>query len=57
MYMSFFFRYRRLSFAPVVAIASAYYCAFDSVNNILYKMIVDRQVLAEARSIGLDNYC
>ena len=52
MYMSYFFRFRRVGAAPVLAIASAYYCAFDSVNNILYKAIVDKEVLATARSLG-----
>ena len=54
MYMSYFFRYRRVGFLPVLAISTAYYCAFESVNNILYKVIVDKHMLAESRSLGLD---
>lgn len=46
MYLSYFFRYRRLSAAPVLAIACAYSCFFDNVNNILYKMFVDKHMLA-----------
>lgn len=57
MYLSFFFRYRRVGFLPVAAIATAYYSAFESVNNILYKAIVDKAVLAEARKQGLDAQC
>lgn len=52
-YMSYFFRYRRVGFLPILAISSAYYCAFESVNNTLYKLIVDKPVLATARSLGL----
>ena len=57
MYLSFFFRYRRLSAGPVLAIASAYYVAFDNINNILYKMFVDKHILSEARKMGLGAYC
>jgi hypothetical protein len=46
MYMSYFFRYRRLSMGPVLALSAAYYLAFDNVNNILYKTIVDARVLS-----------
>lgn len=42
MYMSYFFRYRRISFLPILAISTAYYTVFESVNNILYKTIVDK---------------
>lgn len=52
-YMSYFFRYRRVGILPIFAIASAYYCAFESVNNTMYKLIVDKPVLATARSMGL----
>jgi hypothetical protein len=57
MYLSYFFRYRRLSAAPVLAIACAYSCAFDNVNNILYKLFVDKHLLAEARRHGLEAHC
>ena len=54
MYLSFFFRYRRVGFVPSVAIGSAYYWAFENINNILYKVIVDREILSTARSFGLN---
>lgn len=56
MYMSYFFRYRRVGFIPVVAIAGVYNYVFNSVNNILYKLIVDRVILKEARSLGLGKH-
>lgn len=56
MYMSFFFRFRRVGKLPVLAIAAAYTSAFENINNILYKVIVDRPILAEARSMGLDKH-
>ena len=45
MYLSFFFRYRRITAVPCLAIASAYYCFFNNANNILYKLIVDKEVI------------
>ena len=54
MYLSFFFRYRRVSAVPTLAIASAYYLFFENVNNIMYKLIVDRQVIRDARRLGFD---
>ena len=54
MYLSFFFRYRRVSAVPTLAIASAYYIFFENVNNIMYKLIVDRQVIRDARRLGFD---
>jgi hypothetical protein len=54
MYMSYFFRYRRVGFLPVLAISTAYYTVFESINNILYKTVVDKQVLAESRRLGLE---
>lgn len=56
MYMSYFFRYRRIGFIPVVAVAGVYTYAFNSVNNIFYKLIVDRVVLREARALGLGKH-
>ncbi len=52
MYLSFFFRYRRVSLVPTLAIASAYYIFFENANNIMYKLIVDRAVIREARNLG-----
>jgi hypothetical protein len=56
-YLSFFFRYRRVGFVPALAIGSAYYWAFENVNNILYKVIVDRHVLQNARLFGMEAHC
>lgn len=56
MYMSYFFRYRRVGALPVVAIAGAYTFVFENVNSILYKLLVDKHVLREARSMGLDRH-
>ncbi len=55
MYLSFFFRYRRVSAVPTLAIASAYYIFFENANNIMYKLIVDRQVIREARRLGYES--
>mmetsp|Transcript_14991 Transcript_14991/g.17867 ORF Transcript_14991/g.17867 Transcript_14991/m.17867 type:complete len:211 (+) Transcript_14991:37-669(+) len=52
MYMSFFFRYRRVTALPTLAIGSAYYIFFENVNNIMYKLIVDRPVLQTTRRLG-----
>lgn len=52
MYLSYFFRYRRVGAMPTLAIASAYYLFFENVNNIMYKLIVDRAVIQEARRLG-----
>ena len=51
MYMSYFFRHRRLTLAPVLAISSAYYFFFTKSNNMAYKVIVDRQVINLARQL------
>ena len=57
MYMTYFFRYRRLGLVPVVAVGAAYYYAFDTVNSIYYKLIVDKAVMQAARDQGLDAHC
>jgi hypothetical protein len=54
--MSYFFRYRRLGMIPTFGVASAYYIAFENVNNIFYKIFVDRKVIAEARRLGLGRH-
>jgi hypothetical protein len=56
MYMSYFFRYRRLGIVPTLGVASAYYILFENVNNILYKVLVDRKVISEARRLGLGKH-
>ena len=37
---------------PTLAIASAYYIFFENVNNIMYKLIVDKAVIRDARNMG-----
>lgn len=54
--MSFFFRYRRIGAVPVLFVAGAYSYAFENVNNILYKTIVDKKILSEARRLGLEKH-
>ena len=56
MYMSFFFRFRKVGFIPVVAVAGVYTKVFETVNGILYKLVVDRVVLNEARRLGLEKH-
>ena len=51
-YISFFFRYRRLSPLSVLVASAAYYSFFENANNILYKVIVDRNVINTARRLG-----
>ena len=46
MYMTYFFRYRRVTLLPTLLISSAYYYFFTKVNNIAYKLIVDQRVIA-----------
>ena len=41
---------------PILAIAYCYHSAFESVNDILYKLIVDKEVLQQARSLGLERH-
>ena len=55
-YMSFLLRYRSLNKLQAVFVGSAYYFAFGNVNSILYKLIVDRAVMNEARSIGQEKH-
>lgn len=54
MYLSFFFRYRRITALPTLAIAAAYYTFFENANNIMYKLIVDRPVIRAARQFGYE---
>jgi hypothetical protein len=52
MYLTYFFRFRRVGFVPTLAISSAYYYYFTKTNNIAYKWIVDRKVLDATRQLG-----
>ena len=56
MYMAFFFRARRISFLPALGIGAAYYIVFENMNNVLYKLIVDRPVMNMARAQGNGYY-
>lgn len=51
-YATYFFRYRTITKLQTLAIGSAYYAAFGNINNILYKVIVDRKIIQEARNIN-----
>lgn len=48
-YLSFFFRFRRLGAVPTLLAGSAYFYFFQKTNNIAYKLIVDRKVIALTR--------
>jgi len=56
MYLAYFFRFRKVSYLPAFGIACAYYYAFTKVNNTLYKLLVDKPVLAAAREMGLEKH-
>jgi len=56
MYMSYFFRFRRLGIVPTIGIAGAYFVAFENINNILYKMCVDQRIIDEARRLKLEKH-
>ena len=51
-YGAYFFRFRRLNLAQVALVSGVYYYAFNWINNILYKSMVDRKVVGAARSLG-----
>lgn len=55
-YASFMLRFRTLSKVQAVVAGTAYYFAFGNVNNILYKLIVDRAVMNEARALGQEKH-
>ncbi len=52
MYLAYFFRFRRVTALPTLLISSAYYYVFTKTNNIAYKMIVDKHVIALTRELG-----
>lgn len=56
MYLAYFFRFRKVGLAPAFGIACAYYYAFTKINNAAYKLLVDRPVIATARSLGLEQH-
>ena len=55
-YLTFFFRYRRLNKMQVFGVGSLYYYGFSSVNNTLYKLCVDKNIINEARVMGLNQH-
>ena len=55
-YASYFFRYRTLNKLQVLAVGTAYYFAFNFINNIQYKVVVEKPVIDEARKMGLDHF-
>ena len=55
-YASYFFRYRTLNKFQVLAVGSAYFVAFNFINNIQYKLMVEQPFLNEVRSMGLSSY-
>jgi hypothetical protein len=52
MYLAFFFRYRRVGKIPTLVLSGAYYIYFENINNIMYKLIVDKEVIKQARRLG-----
>ena len=55
-YMSYFFRYRRLTKLQTLGVGTLYYYAFGYINNSLYKIFVDRNIIATTRSMGLEQH-
>ena len=55
-YASYFFRFRRLNKVQVAAVGTAYYYGFSSINNTLYKLLVDKKVIDTARKMGYDEH-
>lgn len=49
-------RYRTLNKPSILAVGTAYYLGFTNINNIAYKLIVDKPVIDEARKMGLGNF-
>ena len=55
-YMSYFFRFRRLNKLQVLAVGTGYFYAFNFINNIMYKLMVDRNIISEVRNFGLEKH-
>lgn len=49
-------RYRTLNKPQVLAVGTVFYLGFQSINSILYKTMVDKPVIDEARNLGLGYY-
>ena len=50
--LSYFFRYRRITTLPAIAIGTAYFYFFQNMNNVMYKIMVDQAVMSQARALG-----
>ena len=55
-YMTYFFRYRRLTKLQTVAVGTLYFYAFSAINSSLYKIFVDKDVISTARTMGLEQH-
>ena len=55
-YSSYFFRFRKLSKLQVLALGTGLFYSFGIVNNTLYKLIVDRRVVAETKKLGYSQH-
>jgi hypothetical protein len=55
-YSSYFFRYRRLNKVQVLAVGTAFYYGFSQSNSILYKLLVDKKIIDEARKMGYEEH-
>lgn len=55
-YLTYLFRYRTLSKPQVLLVGTAYYLGFNTVNNTLYKLQVDRNVISKAKQLGLGKF-
>jgi hypothetical protein len=55
-FLTYVFRFRTLTKPQVVVVGSIFYAVFENWNSIMYKLMVDRPVINEARKLGLDSY-
>ena len=55
-FLTYVFRFRTLTKAQVLVVGSIYYAVFENWNSIMYKLMVDRPVISEARKLGLGSF-
>lgn len=55
-YASYFFRFRTLNKLQVLGVGTAYFFAFNFINNMQHKVIVERPFLQEVRNMGLGKH-
>lgn len=55
-YACYFFRMRTLNRPQVLVAGTVAYFGFQQINNILYKLIVDRVVISEASRLGHEHH-